>query len=263
MRLLSGIVIVFSLVIVACIEHGYPDDTHYDWAEYCSADLETPMQRVRGPFVVGSVPTYDDPGDPLVHPTGNFNKDPLQSPTALTPDWANHVQEELCNLVVALGGTLDDALDDQLATLMEQGTFAPVLKGLPNQAGITYTRQDGAFVRFGSRVFVSIDIQFSNTDNGQNTEVAAVQLPFAADVAVPPGENAGTLHAGSSFPTQGSGFVIASLSTSIADPGDDALIVNTKAANWASATSTVKVGDDESIRIIGTISYWTTGTYLY
>jgi hypothetical protein len=84
------------------------------------------MNRVRGQFVVpvGTLPTYDDPTDPLVFDAGHFQKDPLQAPTRLTADWVNMVQQELCNLVEALGGTLDSEDDTQLATALKEGRFS-------------------------------------------------------------------------------------------------------------------------------------------
>lgn len=96
-----------------------PDEEPYTWADFCSATTEIQMQRVRGPHIVpvGTLPVYDDPTDPLVYDPGHFQKDPLQAPTALTPDWANMVQQELCNLIEALGGTLDGENDRQLAEL--------------------------------------------------------------------------------------------------------------------------------------------------
>jgi hypothetical protein len=101
------------------------DEQPYTWADFCSA-TEIQMQRVRGPHVVdvGALPVYDDPTSPLVYDPGHFNKDPLQAATALTPDWANMVQQELCNLIEALGGTLDGEDDTQLATLFLLGRFA-------------------------------------------------------------------------------------------------------------------------------------------
>jgi hypothetical protein len=94
------------------------------WAEMCAAETNESMQRIRGQFVALAKPAYADPDDPLVSPNlGYFNKDPIQANTPLNQDWANMVQEELCNLVVELGGTLDGEVDDQLATLIG-GRFA-------------------------------------------------------------------------------------------------------------------------------------------
>jgi hypothetical protein len=101
------------------------------------------MQRVRGQFVVpvGTPPTYDDPTNPLTYDPGHFNKDPLQAPTALTPDWANMVQQELCNLVENLGGTLDGEADDQLAALI-----VPIQNGAHGNRTDIWIPVSGAFV---------------------------------------------------------------------------------------------------------------------
>jgi hypothetical protein len=86
------------------------------------------MQRVRGAFVAGVKPAYDDPLEPTTEAAGYFNKDPLLHPTQYTPDFGNHIQEELAQLVEAFGFTLKDASDQQLAD-----AIGPALKGVRRQ----------------------------------------------------------------------------------------------------------------------------------
>jgi hypothetical protein len=219
------------------------------------------MQRIRGQFVALAKPAYADPDDPTVSPNlGYFNKDPGQANTPLNQDWANMVQEELCGAVVALGGTLDGEDDTQLATLMDQGAFTPILVG--NQAGITYSNQRGFYARVGSLVVALVDIEWSNGDDAQNSVPAEIVPPF--DVFNISGASfyVGALdHYNSIFGTQGGDFTTAHLSLAMAT--GEGIFVLGRATTMASTQRTLLLGDSNTRRVVGSIAYRTDGTFNY
>jgi hypothetical protein len=214
------------------------------------------MQRIRGQFVALAKPAYADPDDPTVSPNlGYFNKDPGQANTPLNQDWANMVQEELCGAVVALGGTLDGEDDTQLATLFQQGTFAPVLA---DETSITYTVQTGFYRRMGSWVHAYFSIAWENADDTKNTDPVVIVPPFDLLDAT---EWVGALaYDESDFGTGGANVTTAALRLSSALGG---VQVRGRQTTMNSSISILAYGDDDARHVIGSISYRTDGVYLY
>jgi hypothetical protein len=240
-----------------------PDEEPYTWADFCSATTittEIQMQRVRGPHIVpvGTLPVYDDPTDPLVHDPGHFQKDPAaQAKTALTVDWANMVQQELCNLVEALGGALDGEDDGQLAGLFQQGTFTPVFAATASPV-FTYTEQTGSYLRIGPWVHARITVAWTNNDGTLNANAMAIKPPYA-----PLGATAwvGPLdYFDSNFGTAGTTITTAAFRLSAALGG---IQVGGRATTMGSTATSLAYGDSNARKVTGSIWYKTDGTFNY
>jgi hypothetical protein len=238
-----------------------PNEEPYTWADFCSATTTEiqQMQRVRGPHIVpvGTLPVYDDPTDPLVYDPGHFNKDPLQAPTTLTPDWANMVQQELCNLVEELGTTLDGEDDAQLATLFAQGTFTPILSASASPA-FTYSTQVGAYMRVGPWVHARIVIGWTNNDDTKNANNAVIVPPYAPEAST---TWTGVLdYFNSNFGTAGASFTTACFALSAALGG---IQVQGRATTMSSTATSLAYGDSDARVVAGAIWYKTNGTFNY
>jgi hypothetical protein len=140
------------------------------------------------------------------------------------------------------------------------GTFQPKLDG--NQAGITYSNQRGYFVRVDDFVMVMIDLEWQNTDTSQSAKNVGVVPPFHVfDTAM------GSMYAGdldfysSNFGIQGSGFGLANLT--LRQKKGSFINVLGRTAKMDSSLKALTLGDRQSLRVVGTITYRSTSEAQY
>jgi hypothetical protein len=130
-------------------------------------DIASAVSTMPTPAAVGPKPnSYFTGGTPGASP-------PI-FPTTVDEDWANAVQEELCNLVTAFGGTLSKTLQNQIATLL----VAYIATAIATET----TRAEGAEATLGTEISTEVTNR-TNAISAETTRAEAAESALSTSIS--------------------------------------------------------------------------------
>jgi microcystin-dependent protein len=206
------------------------------------------MQRVKRSTAVAVLPAHPAGGTPGYFP----QPDPGGGVPAAVPgyEWYNNVQEEIVNVILAAGGTLDGNNRAQMLAAIQQlivsgGAPGEIVFFAKNTAPVGYLKANGAAISRGaySALFAAIGTTFGAGDGSTTFSVPDLRGRFARGWV-----DDGTVDTGRAFGSSQTDALQGHYHSPIFNPGGGAVSSN------VITTTTSSVGGGAGSVLVGTVA---------